>query len=96
MLSDLAYHGKMGRLLDFNTGEVVRVKKGALGDRVHLNDLKIYQQRKDQTVAGIEELDILEYEQNDAKRQQEETFMASHVQGTFRYVEWIEKAKGIG
>jgi len=96
VLSDLAYHGKMGPLLDFNTGEVVRVKKGALRDRVHLNDLKIYLQRKDETMAGIEELDILEYEQNEAERQQEETFMASHVQGTSRYVEWIEKAKGIG
>ena len=96
VLSDLAYHGKTGRLLDFNTGEVVRVKKGALRDRVHLNDLKIYLQRKDKTVAGIEELDILEYEQNEAERQQEETCMTSHVQGTFRYVQWIEKAKGIG
>jgi hypothetical protein len=61
-----------------------------------LNDLKIYLQRKDETVAGIEELDILEYEQNEAERQQEETCMASHVEGTFRYVQWIEQAKGIG
>ena len=62
VLSDLAWHGKSGRLRDFNTGEVVRVKKGALRDRIHLNDLKVYLQRRIEAEVGVTIVDILEYE----------------------------------
>jgi len=96
VLSDLAYHGKTGRLLDINTGKVVRVKKGALRDRVHLNDLKIYLQRNDEEVADIEEVDILEYEKDKAARQRMGACMTGHVQGMFRYLKWIGEAEGIG
>ena len=96
VLSDLAYHGKTGRLLDFNTGKVVRVKKGALRDRVHLNDLKIYLQRNDEGVAGVEEVDILEYEKDMAESQWVEACMTGLVSGTFRCLKWIEEAEGIG
>ena len=41
VLADLASHGKTGRLRDVNTGALVRVRKGALNERVHLNDLKL-------------------------------------------------------
>ena len=63
VLSDLAWHRKSGRLLDFNTGEVVQVKKGALHDRVHLNDLKVYLRRDIAAEAGMTMVDILEYEE---------------------------------
>ena len=66
ILSDLAKHGKSGRLRDLNTGEVVRVKKGALRERVHLNDLKIYLPRRVNREPGVELVDILEHERRAA------------------------------
>ena len=74
----------------------MRVKKGALRDRVHLNDLKIYLQRNDEEVADIEEVDILEYEKDKAARQQMGACMTGHVQAMFRYLKWIGEAEGIG
>jgi len=62
VLSDLAWHGKSGRLRDFNTGEIVRVKKGALRDHVHLNDLKVYLPRRIAAEVGVTMVDILKYE----------------------------------
>ena len=62
ILSDLAKDGKTGRLRDLNTREIVRVKKGALRDRVHLNDLKVYLRRGSERQAGVELVNILEYE----------------------------------
>ena len=62
ILSDLSWHGKSGRLLDINTGELVKVKKGALRHQVHLNDLKIYLRRRTAAAKDSEMVDILEYE----------------------------------
>ena len=63
VLTDLAWHGRSGRLQDLNTGEVVRVKKGALCDRVHLNNLKVYLKQKEEAEAGVEFVEMLEHEQ---------------------------------
>jgi len=62
ILSDLAWHGKSRRLRDLNTGEVVRVKKRALHDGVHLNDLKVYVKQKEEEEEGVTLVDLLEYE----------------------------------
>jgi len=42
-------------------GEVVRVKKRALHDRVHLNDLKVYLRRRIVAEVGVMIVDILKY-----------------------------------
>ena len=44
-LTELAYHGKLGRLRDLITGELVRTRKGGLRERVHVNDVKLFLQR---------------------------------------------------
>ena len=44
-LVEMAYHRKSGRLQDITTGEIVRVRKGGLKERVHVNDLKLFLQR---------------------------------------------------
>ena len=44
-LVEMAYHQKSGRLQDITTGEIVRVRKGGLKERVHVNDLKLFLQR---------------------------------------------------
>ena len=41
-LVQMAYHGKSGRLQDIQTGDIVRVNKGGLRERVHVNDLKLF------------------------------------------------------
>ena len=41
----------------------MRVKKGALRNPVHLNDLKVYLQRGTETAEDAKTVDILEYEQ---------------------------------
>lgn len=41
-LEDIAWHGRSGRLKDIRTGEVVRVRKGGLQERVHMDDLKVF------------------------------------------------------
>ena len=51
-LLDFAWLGKSGLLWDLNTSEVVRVKKGALSNSVHLNNLTIYQNWKEEEEAG--------------------------------------------
>lgn len=47
-LADVAWHGRSGRLQDIGTGEVVRVRKEGLKERVHLNDLKVFIPRDEQ------------------------------------------------
>jgi len=97
VLSDLAWHGKSGRLRDLNTGEVVRVKKGALRDRVHLNDLKVYLKRKEEEEAGVTLVDLLEYEQRSMKEEQGDVFSWERVGvGGTPHLDWIEEAKGVG
>jgi hypothetical protein len=58
LLGDLAWHKKSGRLYDINTRELVKVKKGALKDRVHLNDLKLYLTRRTEEANLV---DLVEY-----------------------------------
>ena len=41
-LVDMAYHGRLARLQDIHTGDIVRVKKGGLRKQVHLNELKLF------------------------------------------------------
>jgi len=61
-LSDLAWHGTSGRAWDFNMGEVVMVKKRALHNPVHMNDLKVYLRRSIVAEVGVMIVDILMYE----------------------------------
>lgn len=57
-LTDMAYHMNSGRLRDIMTGEIVRVRKGRLKERVHVNDLKLYLRRDpDRFPATVEALD---------------------------------------
>jgi len=56
-LSNLAHHGRSGRLYDLTTGHLVKVKQAGLKDRVHLDDLKVYVSREraeEEDVTGIE------------------------------------------
>jgi len=87
-----------GRLRDLNTGELVRVKKGALRERVHLNDLKIYLRRRaEKEEAGVELVDILEYEQKTTSGVQEDVLgLEGTDTGGSSGVEWIELACGVG
>jgi len=98
VLSDLAKHGKSGRLRDLNTVELVRVKTGALRERVHLNDLKIYLRlRAEKEEAGVELVDILEYEQKTTSGVQEDVLgLEGTDTGGSSGVEWIELACGVG
>ena len=98
VLSDLAWHGKSGGLRDFNTGEVVRVKKGALCDRVHLNDLKVYLRRRIEAEVGVTMVDILVYEKRviiDLGELEDEFSLERTEAGGRRSVEWINGAQGI-
>ena len=44
-LVDIAYHGSSGRLQDLATGKIVKVRKGGLKERIHVNDLKLFHHR---------------------------------------------------
>ena len=46
LLTDLSWHKRSGRLRDINTGEVVRVRKGGLRERCHVNDMKLFVPRE--------------------------------------------------
>ena len=41
-LFDMSSHGRSARLQDIHTGELVRVRRGGLRERVHVNDLKLF------------------------------------------------------
>ena len=98
VLSDLAKHDKSGRLCDLNSEELVRVKKGALRERVHQNDLKIYLRRRvEKEEAGVELVDILEYEQKTTSGVQKDVLgLEGTDAGGSSGVEWIELACGVG
>ena len=49
-LTDLSWHKRSGRLRDINTGEVVRVRKGGLRERCHVNDMKLFVPREDRWI----------------------------------------------
>ena len=97
VLADLARHGKTGRLRDINTGELVRVRKGALRERVHLNDLKIYLARRAEEAAGVRLVDILKHEQGTTLERQADVFSLERVRVEGNgSLEWIEEASGVG
>ena len=50
LLTDLSWHKRSGRLRDVNTGEVVRVRKGGLRERCHVNDIKLFVSREDRWI----------------------------------------------
>ena len=51
---DLEFHNNSGRLQDITTGEIVRVQKGGLKERVHVNDLKLFVQRDWSQIPAVE------------------------------------------
>ena len=55
-LSDLAHHGRSGRLYDLTTGRLVKDKQAELKDRIHLDDLRVYvsRERAEEEVMGVE------------------------------------------
>ena len=44
-LVDVSRHQKSGRLQDLITGDIVKAKKGGLGERTHVNDMKLFYAR---------------------------------------------------
>ena len=53
-LVDIAFHNNSGRLQDLTTGEIVRVRKGRLKERVHINNLKLFVQRDPNRIPAFE------------------------------------------
>jgi len=51
VLTDLSWHKRSGRLQDIQTGEIVRVRKGGLKERCHVNDMKLFV-RRDNRILG--------------------------------------------
>lgn len=49
-LRDVAWHGRSGRLVDIATKEAVRVRKGGLQERCHLDDLKVFIPREEKWI----------------------------------------------
>jgi hypothetical protein len=54
--TDLSWHKCSGRLRDINTGEVVRVRKGGLRERCHVNDIKLFVPREDRWIGFDKDL----------------------------------------
>ena len=97
-LGDLAWHGKTGRLYDINTRELMRVKKGGLKDRVHLNDLKLYLTRRTEEMNLVT---LLEYGNGDEAWEHagevydlQDGLRACTDDGTHVY--WWDEAEGVG
>jgi hypothetical protein len=44
-LCEMAYQSRSGRLRDITTQEIVKTRKGGLKERVHVNDLKLFNRR---------------------------------------------------
>ena len=53
-LSNLAHHGRSGRLYYFTTGKLVKIKQAGLKDRIHLDDLRVYVSRERTGAEGTE------------------------------------------
>ena len=51
-LVQLSHHRRSGRLQDIKTGEIVKVRKGGLRERVQVNDLKLFVHRDPQQLAA--------------------------------------------
>jgi len=103
LLGNLAHHGKSGRLYDLNTKELVKVKKGALKDRVHLNDLKLYLTRPAIT-EGASLVDLLEYGEGNGERREHigevydlgDGSTGACNGGKEKYVHWWDEAQRVG
>jgi len=50
LLGDIAWHGRTARLIDIQSGKVVRVRKGGLRERCHLDDMKLFVPREEKTL----------------------------------------------
>jgi len=75
------------------------VKKGALRDHVHLNDLKAYLRRRIAAEVGITMVDILEYEKRviiDLSELEDVFSLERTEAGGTRSVKWINGAHGVG
>ena len=97
ILSDISWHGKSGRLLDINTKQLVRVKKGALRNRVHLNDLKIYLPRRTEMADDVGMVDILEYEWRTSEGEQAKGHGIEQIGVKGKGdLAWLEEAQGVG
>ena len=64
-LVQMAYHGRSGRLQDLQTGDIVRVKKGGLRERVHVNDLKLFCPRHLNELGGSLPSNLVDLEVDD-------------------------------
>ena len=52
-LFDMSPHGRSARLQDIHTGDPVRVRKGGLRERVHVNDLKLFCPRQQNAIGKV-------------------------------------------
>ena len=53
-LVDIAFHTNSGRLQDLTSGDIVRVQKGGLKERINVNDLKLYFRRDQRKIPAME------------------------------------------
>jgi len=53
-LSNLAQHGRSGRLYNLTTSKLVKIKQADLKDRIHLDDLRVYVLREWTGAEGAE------------------------------------------
>ena len=67
-LVEMAYHKKSGRLQDITTGEIVKVRKGGLKERVHVNDLKLFLQRNARRIPASDDFEANSVELRDLGR----------------------------
>ena len=65
-LVQMAWHGRSGRLPDIQTGDLVRVKKGGLKERIHVNHLKLFCPR-DVDKVEVMESSLVELEEWEAE-----------------------------
>ena len=73
------------------------MKRGALHNRVHLNDLILYLPRKMDWASDVEMIEILEFEQRTSEEKQAEGYgMRQLGVGGKGYLAWVEEAKEVG
>ena len=53
----MSTHGQSARLQDIHTGELVRVRKGGLWEKVHVNDLKLFCPRQLDSIGKLQMVD---------------------------------------
>ena len=95
-MSDISWYGKSGRLLDIYTRQLVPVKRGALRNRVHLNDLKLYLPRRTDWAGNVEMIQILQYEQRTSEEEPAEGYGIRQLGvGGKGYLAWVEEAREV-